>query len=220
MGSNKNPFTDAQENFIRENHKGKSVECLIDMMEAEFGIRFKTHQIEHFKNKNNLKSFGFPQEIRQYILEIYDNKTFDVIADMVNKKFHTEYKGSQMSTFLHKRGMKTGFHTSIYQNGDEVIRAGYVYIKVDGVFKKKDRYVLECAHVKVKPNDKIKHLDGDLMNCELDNLAIITESENLYLNKNHFISSDREFNQCSITLAKLNSEVQNCGNTITTYAGE
>lgn len=192
MGSNKNPFTNAQEEFIRENHKGKSMECLIDMMEAEFGIRFKVHQIAHFKNKNNLKSFGFPQEIRQYILEIYDNKTFDVIADMVNKKFHTEYKGSQMSTFLHKRGMKTGFHTSVYHNGDEVIRDGYVYIKVD----------------------------GDLLNCELDNLAIITESENLYLNKNHFISSDREFNQCSITLAKLNSEVQNRGNTITTYAGE
>lgn len=36
----------------------------------------------------------------------------------------------------------------------------------------------------------------------------------------HIISSDREFNQCSITLAKLNSEVQNRGNTITTYAGE
>ena len=36
----------------------------------------------------------------------------------------------------------------------------------------------------------------------------------------HNISSDKEFNQCSIALAKLNSEVQNRGNTITTYAGE
>ena len=49
------------------------------------------------------------------------------------------------------------------------------------------------------------------MNCDLENLTIISGSENLYLNTNNMNTSDREFNQCAITLAKLNSQVKEMG---------
>lgn len=80
------------------------------------------------------------------------------------------------------------------------MRGGYVYININGNFVKKDRYILKTAGVEVLPGSKIKHLDGDQLDCDLKNLAIISGSENLYLNTNNMNTSDREFNQCAITL--------------------
>lgn len=213
MGCNKSPFTEEQKKFIKKHYKGVSVEHLIDMLESEYGIRFKKHQITHFKFENGLKAYDplFGGEVIQYILKIYKGKSMETITAMVNEKFDTKYTVKQIKTFLQKRHLRTGYRQRTYQHGDEVMRAGYVYININGNFVKKDRYILKTAGVEVLPGSKIKHLDGDQLNCDLKNLAIISGSENLYLNTNNMNTSDREFNQCAITLAKLNSQVKEMG---------
>lgn len=138
-------------------------------------------------------------------------RSSETVNTMVNEKFDTKYTAKQIKTFLQKRHLRTGYRQRTYQHGDEVMRGGYVYININGNFVKKDRYILKTAGVEVLPGSKIKHLDGEQLNCDLKNLAIISGSENLYLNTNNMNTSDREFNQCAITLAKLNSQVKEMG---------
>lgn len=214
MGCNKSPFTEEQKRFMKQNYKGISASALIDLLEAEYGIRFKEHQISHFKYENGLKSFEplFRDEVIRYILQIYKEKSTETIATMVNEKFHTTYTVKQIRTFLDKRHLKTGYRRKKYQHGDEVVRDGYVYININGSFTRKDRYILECAGMEVEQGNRIKHLDGDQSNCELDNLAIISDRENLFINHNKLLSSDKEFNQCVVSLARLDSQVRDLQN--------
>ena len=102
MGCNKSPFTEAQKKFIKKHYKGVSVEHLIDLLEAEYGIRFKKHQITHFKFENGLKAYDplFGGEVIQYILKIYKGKSMETITAMVNEKFDTKYTVKQIKTFL------------------------------------------------------------------------------------------------------------------------
>ena len=83
---------------------------------------------------------------------------------------------------------------------------GYILVKVaqPNVWKFKHRIVWEAAHGKPAKNEVIIFKDGNILNCSLDNLEVITRRELLWLNNNGYKNVPPDFKATYRLLAKLN----------------
>ena len=80
------------------------------------------------------------------------------------------------------------------QVGDTIIRHGIPYIVVseepnelwDNRIKNKARYVYEQYHGKIQNDDMVLHIDGDKMNCDIDNLIILPQRYKPFFRWHHW----------------------------------
>lgn len=122
-----------------------------------------------------------------------------------------------------KKGERNGIETE-YKKGDipknwvpvgtERARSdGYVYVKVSDIrgvkyphlinWKQKHIIVWEEAYGPVPEGSCIIFLDGNKTNVDLNNLACITESQRLIMNKKGLIYDDPELTKTGIAVARL-----------------
>ena len=94
--------------------------------------------------------------------------------------------------------------------GKEVVTSdGYLKIKVapPNKWKYKHRLVWEQANGKVSKGTQIMFLDGDKLNCSIENLALVTMSEKLILNKRKLIHTNADLTSTGLNIAKLIDKV-------------
>lgn len=179
MGA-KRVFTDEQELFIFDNYRGKSDKEMCDLLFDAFGQSFKPRQITWFKTSHNLHSFElFPTNIVEFIKVNRYGKRHQELTDEINEKFGTAYTKTQISNYLRDHKLPTGASRArpeLYKEGETFIRKnGHAYIKTNGEIVRKDRYVVEKSGIKLGPKDMIRHVDGDPVNCDIDNLKVISD---------------------------------------------
>ena len=85
---------------------------------------------------------------------------------------------------------------------------GYLHIKVcDGKGNKnwipKHRYIYEQHHGKIPPGHKVIFADGDRFNFDIDNLILVSESEELLMNRHNLRFEDKELTKTGSIIAKV-----------------
>lgn len=184
--------------FIRENAKGTPNQELADRVNAKFGTAYTRQAIASTKCRIGVKS-GIdgrikPGEHRGIGIEF---KKGHVPANK-GKKFPGQ--GNRTSF---KKGHMPHNHVPV---GTEVVNAdGYLQVKIaePKKWKLKHRLVWEQAHGSIPKTHYIAFLDGDKMNCNLDNLAMLSKAANVRRNQNHLVSRDRELGKLGVEVAKL-----------------
>lgn len=187
-----NLLTPEQENFVRQEAFGKTTEELTLLLNQKFGTSFSEKQILTWK-KNHKVSSGFSGRFQKG--QTSWNK---------GKKMPEETKQKIKTMF--KKGIRPHNTLSI---GDEVVTDfGYVKVKVaePNVWKFKHRIVWELAHGEIPANSVICFKDGNKLNCELDNLILLTRGELAIVNK-FFGNYTGELTLTGIALGKLKSIV-------------
>ena len=74
-------------------------------------------------------------------------------------------------------------------------------------WKRKHRVVWENANGKIPKDRKIIFLDGNKLNCELENLALVTKAESIRLSQFGLRFNDRELTKTGIMIARLSLSV-------------
>lgn len=101
--------------------------------------------------------------------------------------------------------------------GDErITRDGYVEVKVamfrhskaNDCWKLKHRLIWEAAHGEVPKGHIVIFLDGDKQNFALDNLALVSMSENARLNQSDLRTDDPKLTKAGISLVRLDNKVR------------
>lgn len=88
--------------------------------------------------------------------------------------------------------------------GTELVMKGELRVKLsNGKWGYKKRIVYEKYNKPIHNNDVIIFLDGNKLNCEIENLYRLTRAELVVLNRNHLISSDRNLTVSGILYVKL-----------------
>lgn len=95
--------------------------------------------------------------------------------------------------------------------GDTYVRRGIPYVLLDETPKKsmdersenKARYVYEQAYGKIDNNDLIIHLDNDVMNCELSNLARIPQKWRAHFIHNGWWHASADIKRAAIEYCRL-----------------
>jgi len=198
-------FTEEQERFIRANAKGITTMALTEMLNIHFGTSFRDRQVGFYK-------------YRRGILSGYSS-----FASFVeNGKAHRYKPGHDPGLHCFQKGKHYGPDTEFKKGhapnnvlpiGSVVMGAdGYLWVKVRerGLpgrpwrrWEQKHRLLWEAANGPIPSGKRLMFKDGDHLNVNLDNLALVTPGEMAVLNKRRMMSSDPEITATGLMIVKI-----------------
>lgn len=92
------------------------------------------------------------------------------------------------------------------QWSERITKDGYVEIKTEAHQKKwklKHRWIWEQNNGPIPPGYVIRFKDGNKLNCNIDNLYMVTMNENRTINQNGLNTNNPDFAETTVNIAKL-----------------
>ena len=196
--------------YIKKNHKGKSTIELSNEVNKIFSINSNPDSIQNLKSRIKRRD-GFIFEparndgcIKKGNIPMNKGKKWD---DYLTKE---QQERSRQTTF--KKGNRPSNAVDI---GTERMRYsgsnpnfGYLCVKVcDGKGNKnwvpKHKLIYEMHHGKIPPKHKVIFADGNRFNFNIENLILVSNSEELIMNKRHLRFEDKELTKTASMVAKV-----------------
>lgn len=189
--------------FIRDNSWGVSSKEMADMVNEKFGTTWTQTGMKQFRQRHGIKSG---------------------VTGWYQKGHPPGTKGKKQTDYCSpeaiERSKKTRFqpgHPPVNElplGSIRVNRSGYKLIKVSMTGSMWERwhflhrYIWEQHYGEIPKDMFITFKDNDPLNCDLDNLVMVSRSENAIMNKKHYRSSDPERTMAGLGVAKLMLKTQ------------
>lgn len=197
-------YNDEIKQYVKENHKGKSTIELSEEVSNKFGIIITPD------NMQNLKSNIRRRE--NFIFEPARN-------DGCKKKGYEPFnKGLKWDDYLTKEQQEKA-KISCFKKGnissnnvpigtERIDKNGYIEIKVkDGClnnnWQRKHRYIYEQHYGLIPKGHKIIFADGNKRNFDINNLILVSDSEELIMNMHKLRTEDIELTKTGHLIAKV-----------------
>lgn len=189
-------WTDEVIQFMIENYKGKDNIELAELLNNKFNLNTNADRVSNVKA--NLKR----------------RKGIDITTGINRggyKKGHIPAnKGTKGLTGANKTSFKKGNipynHKEI--GSERITKDGYIMIKVrDGCLNKnwelKHRWLYEKEYGEIPEGYNLIFLDGNKQNLDLDNLKLVSKSEDLIMNNHNLFSTDSAITDTGTLIAKV-----------------
>lgn len=184
--------------FVKNNVKGITLKELTNRFNKEFNMNVSESAIANIKNKNNLQS--------------------GIVGGQFEKGQTSWNKGKKMSSHQYEKCAATMFKKgNIPANAraigsERIDKNGYILIKIQDGHKnenwiRKHRYLYEQKYGKVPKGYKVIFADGDNRNFDFDNLIIVSDAEELIMNRNNLFKEDTKLTKAGVAVAKLLDKV-------------
>ena len=227
-------YTQEQIAFLREGFELMTHPQLTKAFNDKFGLdksETAIHSLLYyhgFRSGNTdsvplrLKGNKYSQEQIEYIREGYKSMNIHQLTKSFNLRFlaqRTEgsIQGALKAHNLHGKrndGLRSSFTKEI---GSERVcsNTGFIIIKVDepnpywgGKTRQRHKHLViwEKANGPIPEGHRIRFLDGNKLNCTLENLALFTMTENMFLNHLGFNAAPDELRKTIILTAKLKAK--------------
>lgn len=189
-------FSTEQESFVRNNAEGKSNKELVELINHTFDLQLTIAQIKGWKANHKVSSG----------LTGYFEKEHVPINKGTKGMFNVD--GNKTSF---KKGQPARNNKPV---GTERIDCdGYVIVKVqdDGPWHKrwrpKHKVEWEKVHGKIPPGFVLIFLDGNKQNITMENLKLVTQAQNLQLNRKQWRSEIPEATLAGVNLTQIQAKV-------------
>ena len=191
----RNPYTEEQIQFLKDNVKGVSLKELTKRFNERFNQRRTLSSIANQKAKYDLKSGISGGQFKKG--QVPFNKGLKQI------EFMTPEAIERTKATRFKKGNKPANHRKV--GSERITVDGYIEIKVEepDKWELKHRVVWEKENGKIPKDYVIIFADGDKTNLELDNLMLISRKEHAIMNKRGLRYDNKETTELGITLANL-----------------
>ena len=224
-GRKRHVYTQEQKDFIAKNHKYHTISSLRDAFQKEFGVSITRKQLRsylwnHGHDQYIREQVRFAEEEKQFIFDTHKGKSTYEIADLLNKKFGTNYTRTNIRNFMRNYNLTTGYanikkgiepHNKLPIGSKSFFESNntmWVKVRDTGVYNKD--WELLHIHNWEKENGKVPEgysltfIDGNPRNCEVDNLMLVSHEDLMIMNANgYYKTGDRELRKAGILLAKL-----------------
>ena len=188
-------FSEEQIQFIREIAPGKYTTEITEMFNKQFNLELKVSQIESCKRNHNIKS-GIDSRFKKGNIPVNKGKKGSMSPE--------QYKKCQATMF--KKGNIPANRRPI--GSERLDKNGYILIKIQDGHKtknwtRKHRYLYEQAYGNVPKGYKVIFADGNNRNFDLENLILVSDAEELIMNRNKLFKKDTELTKAGVVVAKL-----------------
>ena len=186
-------WTKEMADFVIANNKGRTHKEMAELVSKTFHKEINVKQIKAIRGRLKIDS-GLTGRFEKG--HVPPNKG--------RKGYHAP--GSEKGWF--KKGSQPWNKMKV---GDEAWTTdGYLKVKIAEPNKWKMKHVLEWekAHGPIPEGKMLTFLNGDHADCRPENLALITNAENLTMNHLKVRSSDPEATRTGITVAKLTRQIR------------
>ena len=174
--------------FIAREVSGRSTEELTTLVNEQFGTNYKKAQLRAYKKNHQLVS-GLDCQFRPG--HVPKNKGMKGVCA----------PGCEKTWF--KKGSTPVNHKPV---GSERIDVdGYILVKVEepNRWRLKHRIVWEEHYGKIPDGQNVIFLDGNKLNTDIENLALVTNREHLQMNRERLRSEEPECTKSGILVARL-----------------
>lgn len=218
------PFTAEQDDWLRRNH---SAEKLIRELTAEFNAAFGENRsadtMKHHCRKLLLQRNNrfFSEEEDRWLSEHSRDGSYLEVAAEFNRVFGQTRTPGVIKVHCN-RALNAGFKNQKYSNsfpiGTEVIRCGFVWVKVSNIhceksgkmtssvvnWRQKSHIVWEQHYGSAPPEGyTIVFLNRDTKDCRIENLYAVSPRVMREMSKKKWWSTDRELTLAAIRWCEL-----------------
>lgn len=175
--------------FIKA-HQGASAREMAELFTEHFNIHVTKNQMKAVMYRNNISS----------------GKT-----GRFEKGNIPHSKGKQMSKEQYEKCKPTMFkkghipknHREI--GSERITKDGYIEIKIKepNLWVLKHRLIYEKYYGEIPAGYSVIFGDGDKLNCDINNLILVSRSELLLMNRNKLIKNDSVLTKVGVNIAKL-----------------
>lgn len=183
--------------FIRDNSWGVPSKDMARMVKEKFGVEFSAVGMKQFRQRHGIKSglTGWyqrghsPGNKGRKIEEYMSPEAVAKVRQSTFKKGHRPANEKELGSIMVMKGRKY----------IKVSQAEYLWDR----WKPYNHYIWEQHHGPVPEGRKIMHKDGDPMNCDIDNLELVTFAELVTMNRKGYRSKDPEQTMTGLAVVRL-----------------
>lgn len=155
--------------------------------------------------------FNIPVSINQMKAVMYRNNISSGKTGRFEKGNIPHSKGQKMSKEQYEKCKPTMFkkghipknHREI--GSERITKDGYIEIKIKepNLWVLKHRLIYEKYYGEIPAGYSVIFGDGDKLNCDINNLILVSRSELLLMNRNKLIKKDSSLTKTGLNIAKL-----------------
>lgn len=198
-------YTAEQERFLKENAPHMSRRALTEFFNARFGTAKSEQTIKTWCNR---RGYNSPSTGR------FEKGCETWQKGLSGEEFKRHYNEESFERVLHK--MHEACKTK--KIGDEIIKGGepWIIVSIDYSIEYHDRrvpkrrYVWEQAYGEIPKDHCIITLDGNKMNCNLDNLYCLPNKYKSIMARNKWFFKDKEMTLTAIKWCELHYALKEC----------
>ena len=207
-----NSYTEEQGLFLKNNSYGTTRKKLCEEFNKTFGTNKSINTIKSWCSKHNISS-GNDGRFKK------GNRSWQtgLSAEEYKSHFTEESFKRGIAPLMNKRIHKVGDTMERRKNDFYVIIDITPNLSLEKRTQRKGRYVYEKAYGKIPPSHRIIHLDGNKANNKLKNLYCIPTKFIPLINKNHWLTNNRENTLTAIKICELQLLLKNQNNTEEVY---
>lgn len=195
-------YSDEEHQFIIDNVEGITLKELTKRFNEKFNLNVTENAIANRKNILGLRSGIVGGQFQKG----------HIPANKGKKGYMTPEQYEKCKATMFKKGNIPANHRPI---GSERIdkRDGSILIKVQDGHKQqnwmgKHRYIYEQAYGKIPKGHKVIFADGNNRNFDLSNLILVSNAEELIMNKRKLFSENAEHTKTGALIAKVLSKAK------------
>lgn len=187
-------LSNEQDKFLRENVRGLTNQELTDLINKKYHTSFTINQIKGYKKNHHILS-GLNCRFQKGHTPVNKGKKWD--------DYLTKEQQEKLKETMFKKGHRPANYRSV---GSERINCyGYVELKVKDpdVWRLKHQVIYEEKFGPIPKGFKIIFKDKNRLNLDIENLVLVSNSEEFILNQEKLIYSSKELTEIGILVAKL-----------------
>lgn len=181
--------------FLKKNAPGRTLKELQLMFNKKFNIDISEQSIENTKHRHNIKSGITGGQFCKGNIPVNKGKKWSEYMPQESQQ------GSLRTTF--KKGNIPHNHRPV--GSERVNKDGYIEIKVQEPkkWRLKHRVLYEKEYGEMPKGHKLIFADGNKLNLNLDNLILVSSSEELIMNRNKLFFEDKTLTKTGALVSKV-----------------
>jgi len=206
------PFSEKQQEIIKEHSGNMPFKAIADTLNKKFKTSFTRGQVANYCRTRGLtKRYFTNPAIPEYIRSIMPLHAVRAM-ELVNKEFGTSYCLNAIYSIMQRSGIKNGLRNSTEVSGsikpihseriDTMNGRQVIHIKTDKKWELKHRYIWEQANGEIPKGNDIMFLDGNSLNCNLENLCLVFQPELRFMHKNGLITEIPEATETGLMVLR------------------
>ena len=187
-------YSEEQKEFIITNNYGKYSKELAEMFNQHFNTNITAKEIAYFRKNHKLNS-GLTGQFKK-----------GNVAHNKGKK-QIEYMSQESIERTKKTRFKKGNKPKNYRpvGSERITKDGYIEVKVadPNKWETKNKIIYKQYFGSIPKGYKVIYADGNKLNNDINNLILVSNNEELIMNKHRLRTEDIELTKTGYLIAKV-----------------
>ena len=187
-------YSEEQKEFIITNNYGKYSKELAEMFNQHFNTNITAKEIAYFRRNNKLKS-GLTGQFKK-----------GNVAHNKGKK-QIEYMSQESIERTKKTRFKKGNKPKNYRpiGSERITKDGYIEVKVadPNKWETKNKIIYKQYFGDIPKGHKVIYADGNKLNNDINNLILVSDNEELIMNRHKLRTENIELTKTGYLIAKV-----------------